>query len=241
MILQTTEYTLADFYVNGNVLTTKREILDAYEEMELFSSLEERLICYLLSQADNNGKVPGRSSQIIEDLLYQEYADADDFGKDLLEKEVKAILHSLYKRQFIARRKNQEVFLCSNIAIYRHYGCCDGIIHITITSIYEDGTFYCGEYNVLGESNMIDVNKNITIRDFVNTINLGRIAQIIVKLSGFTSLYSSLLQANTVDILTLKKAGWIEHDGQNTRNTGKCKLYGNTVDNMTRLVYEIAT
>ena len=88
-MIEVTEYPIADFYINGNILTTTKEILDSYEDVELFSSLEERIICYLLSQADKDGVVPGRSSQVIEDLLYLEYADADDFGKDLLEKQVK--------------------------------------------------------------------------------------------------------------------------------------------------------
>jgi hypothetical protein len=238
MLVKTTEYPLADFYVNGNVLTTTKEIFDAYEDAELFSSLEERIICYLLSQADVSGRVPGRSSQIIDNLLYMEYADADDMGKELLEKEVKGILHSLYKRQFIARRKNQEVFICSNVALYRHYGFCDGIIHITITSVYDDGDYYCSYYNVLGESDSTMINDTTTVREFVNIVKLGRISQIIVKLSSFTSLYSNLLKANQIDLLTLKKAGWIEQNGISTRNKGKCCLARNKVDNVTRLIYD---
>lgn len=229
-----TEYPIADFYINGSVLTTTKDILNSYEEAELFSSLEERIVCYLLSQADDEGMVPGRSSQIIEDLLYLEYADADDLGKNMLEKQVKSVLHGLYKKQFIARKKNQEVFICSTVTMYKHFGCCDGIMHITITSLHTCGQYEYLEYNVLGES---DSFTGSNVKDFAHAIKLGRVADIIVKLSGFTTLYANLLNANPIDMLNLKKAGWITYDGAMAANTGKLELCSNTIDNITRLVY----
>jgi hypothetical protein len=236
-MIEVTEYPIADFFINGNILTTTKEILDSYEDVELFSSLEERIICYLLSQADENGVVPGRSSQVIEDLLYLEYADADDFGKDLLEKQVKSILHGLYKKQFISRRKNQEVFISSSITVYKHFGCCDGLVHITITSLYINGQYEYMECNVLGESDKFAGNSSVGVKDFIKTITLGRVASIVVKLSGFTTLYANLLNANSIDMLTLKKAGWIKYDGTMAARNGKLELLSNTVDNVMRLVY----
>ena len=121
-IEQISDYIHAEFLAVADPSTSIDDIFSDKNPDLLFERFEDRLIWYLLKSTSLELSVDGRSNQVIDELLWDEYHNGTPADQERITKQVKTALHNLYKARFIRRDRDNTVFLGSNIHIYRVYG-----------------------------------------------------------------------------------------------------------------------
>jgi hypothetical protein len=131
------EYVMCSFLCEGGFQTDLREVFDEKQDY-LYNRFEDRLILHLIQTADCTSGTDGRSNQVIDSLFWDEYYNGTDLDRERIKKQVKSALHYLYKTGFIRRDKDDNVFLCTTLHVYRIYGYQNNLMECIITSAPND-------------------------------------------------------------------------------------------------------
>ena len=121
------------FYCMGGLQTSLDEVLLSYTQEELIAPLKERVMCYLLSEADKtDGSIQYGHSEHVAKIFFPDDPDAHI-------PDIKKILLTLYKSRFIRQHKG-EIYLAQHIIVMRGYGH-HGIMRINVFYKNVDGNF----------------------------------------------------------------------------------------------------
>ncbi len=210
------DYPIAEFLVDGNPTTDLSEIFNEKTDF-LYEGLMNEVVVHLLCSAAIDGSTDGRSEQVAKAIRWDEYNNGSASDRERVTKEIKACLHQLYKARFIKKDRDGNVFLCSSIHINRHYRQLANVMHITITSCYEDGEFKLYEHHILHVGNTDDVPGGVYDDDvnFLSVRKLGPISRLMVAAQrlGDQCARDEFHDKDVVDMVV--KAGWLnEYNGQ---------------------------
>jgi hypothetical protein len=236
-VIKRVEYQQAAALIWAKPCATLEEVFNQYQDISLFETFEDRLICYLIAEAYNDGQTFGRSDDVINALFFDEYNNGTYDDQERIKKQAKAALHNLYKARFIRRDNQNNVYLCSEINFYRTYACCNGIIQLDITSEYTDGTMSYNEYHSLYTGSDYENTSFTDDLRFVDVKKLGPIASYMVLAQRLgdnatpSDFHDKLLYQELVE------EGWLSELNGKVRVVGEFKIIANPDTDMYRLVY----
>ncbi len=229
-------YKQAEIIVDANLTTPIKDILENYKNPEMFEVFEDRLICYLLADAFEDGQVYGRSEDVLKTLCFDTYYNGSPSDKEKIQKQIKGMLHKLYRARFIKKEK-EDVYLASNVSIYRKYAHMPGIIQLDIESTYEDGDFYAKEYHCIYEGSKFSDIGFYSDLSFVDVKKLGPISYALYFANKFRE-NATVSDFQDPEILEeMERAGWISILGNKVRLTGHFEIIGNSDNDTYRLIY----
>ena len=240
-VIKRVEYQQAAALIWAKPCATLEEVFNQYQDISLFETFEDRLIFYLIAEAYHDGQTYGRSEDVINALLYEEYTNANDYEKDIITKQVKTALHNLYKARFIRRDRSGNVYLCSHINFYRNYGHSTDFMELTITSCYEDGNFSYDEYNCMDSNDTLGHSKFDENMSFVPKSSLGPYTQCMLLAHRLGEHATPEEFPNQEAVNDLIEAGWLLYDYYNNKICvpGKFAIINNEDDGHYRLVYKV--
>lgn len=206
-IEQISDYIHAEFLAVADPSTSIDDIFSDKNPDLLFERFEDRLIWYLLKSTSLELSVDGRSNQVIDELLWDEYHNGTPADQERITKQVKTALHNLYKARFIRRDRDNTVYLGSNIHIYRVYGHLPGYVQVIVASEYVEGECNIYEHHVLASGEPQPYYGDDI--QFTSVKKLGPIsrAMVIAQRLGDTCVPSDFPDEATYK--TLKDAGWL--------------------------------
>jgi hypothetical protein len=236
-VIEKVDYKHAEMLVDATLHSSMEDLIQMYKQQDMFETFEDRLICYLIAEAYNDGQTFGRSDDVINALFFDEYNNGTYDDQERIKKQAKAALHNLYKARFIRRDNQNNVYLCSEINFYRTYACCNGIIQLDITSEYTDGTMSYNEYHSLYTGSDYENTSFTDDLRFVDVKKLGPIASYMVLAQRLgdnatpSDFHDKLLYQELVE------EGWLSELNGKVRVVGEFKIIANPDTDMYRLVY----
>ena len=235
------EYTKAHAFVWAKPWDTLQDLFenDRYLDVALFETFEDRLIFYLIAEASCDGETPGRSDDVINALLFDEYHSATDAEKELISKQVKTALHNLYKARFIRKDRSGNVYLCSHMHFYRTYSHSNDYLKLEITSTYDDGNLAYSEHDCLYASEDFDTTKFDDAMTFVQSAKTGVYARYMLLANRLGEFARTSNFPNKTVLDELVTAGWLHVHDDKVRLVGDFEVLGNEEENTYRLVYTI--
>lgn len=232
-------YKQAEILVDASVNSNLKDMLSIYNEPNMFEVFEDRLICYMLAEAFVDGQTYGRSDDVIKALCFDDYYNGSPYDQDRIQKQIKGMLHKLYRARFI-KRNGEDVYFASNIMIFRKYARLHGIVQLDIESTYDGGEFNVKEYHCIYEGNDFNTATFNNDLSFINAKKLGPIGATLV-LAHRLGNEAKISDFQHGDVLReLADANWISILGDKVRLTGDFEIIGNSDTNKYRLVYNIS-
>jgi hypothetical protein len=229
-------YKQAEIITDAEITTPIKDILENYENPDMFEVFDERLICYLLAEAFVDGQVYGRSEDVLKALCFDTYYNGTQSDKELIQKQVKGILHKLYRARFI-KKDREDVYLASNISLYRKYAHMPGIIQLDIESTYENGDFVINEYHCIYEGSNYANTGFYSDLSFIDVNKLGPIPYTLY-LANRLGEGATVADFPYPDIIKdLESANWISILNNKVRLTGHFEVIGNADTDTYRIVY----
>ena len=240
-VITQNEYAKASAFVWAKPWDTIQSLFenDRYLDVALFETFEDRLIFYLLAEASSDGETPGRSEDVINALLFDEYHSANETEKDLIRKQVKTALHNLYKARFIRKDRSGNVYLCSHMHFYRTYSHSNDYLKLEVTSTYEDGDLGYSEYDCLYADENLDTTKFDDSMTFVQSAKTGLYARYMLLANRLGEFATTSNFPNKTILDELVTAGWLHVRDDKVRLVGDFSILGNEEENTYRLVYTI--
>ena len=229
-------YKQAEIITDAEITTPIKDILDNYENPDMFEVLDDRLICYLLAEAFEDGQVYGRSEDVLKTLCFDTYCNGTQSEKDMIQKQIKGILHKLYRARFI-KKDREDVYLASNISIYRKYAHMPGIIQLDIESTYEDGEFVTREYHCIYEGSNYANTGFYSDLSFMNVQTLGPIPYTLYLANRLGESATVADFPHKELLQELAGANWISILNNKVRLTGHFEIIGNADTDTYRVIY----
>ena len=231
-------YKQSEMLVDASVDSDLKDLLSIYREPNMFEVFDDRLIAYMLAEAYVDGQTYGRSDDVIKALCFDDYYNGSPYDQERIQKQVKGILHKLYRARFI-KRNGEDVYFASNIMIFRKYARLHGIVQIDIESTYEDGEFSIKEYHCIYEGNDFNTTTFNNDLSFVDTKKLGPIGATLI-LAHFLGDKATVSDFAHQDVLKeLADANWLSILNDKVRLTGEFEIIGNSDTNKYRLIYNV--
>lgn len=229
-------YKQAEIIADAAITTPIKNILDNYQNPDMFEVFDDRLICYLLAEAFEDGQVYGRSEDVLKALCFDTYYNGTQSDKETIQKQVKGILHKLYRARFI-KKDRDDVYLASNISLYRKYAHMPGIIQLDIESTYEDGDFVAHEYHCIYEGSNYANTGFYSDLSFIDAKKLGPIPYTLY-LANRLGDNASVADFPYPEILKeLEASNWISILNKKVRLTGHFEIMGNADTDNYRVIY----